>query len=268
MKNLKLTTLILLVFFTHAAPATKDLCDELDGLWVMTQKTAVHPENSNPIGAINARIYFDKKSMKMHSSIPDDVDVKDDSGKRVLEYTCNDSVLDFKIKKPEGYAPSTSVSIIKSITDEQLVLNIETRSDLFGSNSTEQIYTRSFFKSIGDRFEPMSIEVVQNSDNDLNILDVEYDPKDYSDLSLNKRILGVWEVNRYKNIHRQEMPPYGLLNDIYTIKPNEICMLKRYPPAKTICFPYELKDQTLTWIIKDKQYGDAVSFNEWGHLEL
>jgi hypothetical protein len=268
MNVLKFKVLVILVSLSFSAFAEKDYCEDLNSLWVMTQMTPVHPQSSNPRGAVNSRWFFDSKDLKVYTSFPDDVDGTKNDEKKAIPYQCENNIIEIESKNSSPYTTSTTVIVIKSITENELKLNIETSSQLFGTNTTEQIYTRNFFKSLGDRYEPVSIGVLQNEKNDLNILDIEYDNNDYSKLSLKERIIGVWEVNRYVDFPIQDMPPYGHLNDIYTIKKNEICILKRYPPEKTICHSYSLNENTLTWKIDNSRYHDTISFNEWGHLEL
>jgi len=265
--SITLVTVILLVSNLVYA-SEQNLCKEIEGLWVMTQMNPVHPQSSNPMGVINSRWFFDTKKSLVYTSQPDTVGgmVADES--KGIKYDCDVNIIDLNIQAKSTYTPYSTITSIQSITTSQLILNIETSSDLFGTNTTEQIYTRNHFKSDGDRFEPVSIQVLQYENNDLGILDLEYDDEDYSDQPLKERILGVWEVNRYKNFPRQEMPPYGHLNDVYTIKKNNICIRKRYPPEQSVCYQYILNGNLLTWIMDSSQYSDTISFNEWGHLEL
>jgi hypothetical protein len=272
MKRLNITTLTLLTFILTPVSASVDLCDRLAGLWVMTQMNPVHPQSSSPVGVINARNYFDAASSKLYTSLPDAEELPNtDKEKEVsgaVSYECEQGVLSLDLPQSKSYAPTTTVTTIKAINEDQLIVSIETHSEFFGTNVTEQIYTKDFFQSKGERFEPVSIQVLMNDENDLNVLDVEYDQKDYSDLSLNERMIGVWEVNRYQNVERQDMPPYGFLNDIYTIKQDEICLLVRYRPEESICMPYKLRGQSMSRPMGENDYVEQVSFNEWGHLEF
>jgi len=54
------------------ADTNKDLCKDLDGLWILTEKSPVHPQNSSPNGFPNIRWFFDSKTNTLFQSMPDD----------------------------------------------------------------------------------------------------------------------------------------------------------------------------------------------------
>ncbi len=249
--------ILLTIFASTLVFSENDYCGQIDGTWVLTEKTPVSIDNSNPQGTINSKWFFDSINLKAH--------LHDIDSKNIVDYNCQENQIVFS----KDNKPVFTLKII-SIENDYLKTSITQQSMLFGDRTTYQTFTRNYFQCISQDFEPISIEVLIGNQNNKQIymLDIKYDEENYNHLTLDKKIIGVWEVNKYDNMPRNELPPYGLLNDIYIISKNKICIISRYDTDTKSCLDYSLDKNNLIRKYDTNSIVDSISFNKWGHLVL
>ena len=156
MNVLKFKVLVILVSLSFSAFAEKDYCEDLNSLWVMTQMTPVHPQSSNPRGAVNSRWFFDSKDLKVYTSFPDDVDGTKNDEKKAIPYQCENIDHQFElISKCMDEKGVCYIGLTYFNFDKQI--DYATRIDLAISHRPPfmSVYNQSCFKkpyfSIKDR---------------------------------------------------------------------------------------------------------------------
>ena len=259
--RLHLSIVIILFSINITYSKSKIDCEDLSGVWLLIEKTPLHKMDSNPNGMINSKFYFDSGSSRLTVSNPDFIE---EGKEQTIDYECNDSSLIFKLSEKN------------KITQDILSLNNNILKLRFYRNNLNnvrveyyQIYKKQVNKSPVDLFEPYSIEVLKNNKwgRQLNMSDVDYDKVDYSSQNLTDRILGVWEVNKYEDVPRNDFPPYGFLNDIYVISKDQFCVYSQHKDKKH-CGAYSLEKTILNTHFNSNTLSEDLSFNKWGHLVL
>lgn len=118
--------------------------------------------------------------------------------------------------------------------------------------------------------EPKSLQLIKSPSSSV---EVRYDNDDYSKRPVVERLRGVWEVIAYRNVPRNQLPPYGFFNDLWTINQSFVVVARRESSA-TDSVPFSFIDERLSasGIALGGPVGSKIewktSFNKWGHLVL
>ncbi len=252
MNYLSITRVIIILFtFFHSTLFSQS---GIPGTWELVYVAPIYMEDTDPRGIANIRLHFTKEG-KLFSIWPDEI--LSDSTESV-DYKLNQNQLlilqgnsDTIFIKTEFPDPNTLV-----FTFEQ---------------SATRIYHRlSEPEAEMKQIEPKSLQLVQTKESGNKINEsIEYDNADYSSFSLKERITGSWEVVAYKNVPRGEMPPYGFLNDIWTINENEISIYQR-STGDTSSIKYNIisEREILITTPDGNTLPGNFSFDQWGHLIL
>jgi hypothetical protein len=228
--------------------------DEIVGTWELMRIAPVDIANSEPHGVTNTKLHFSADG-KLFGMKPDEVSL--------VGITSTGYAVDGKkltIQQSKG-APVV------------MTMNFRGADTLFldRPGAAQRMFRRIASPDV--KLEPKSLQLVRDPAVVGEASNVTYDEADYAKESPVKRIQGVWEVSAFRNVPRDQVPPYGFLNDIWVIKSDTVVVSRRNPPA-TDSTPFVLNDGRLSSsaISLGGSIGSKVdwtaSFNEWGNLVL
>ncbi|MBF5038736.1 hypothetical protein Q9292_10155 [Methylophilus sp. VKM B-3414] len=242
----------ILINFAVIFPLVCGADTSIVGTWVLTYVAPQDVENTIPGGITNTKMYFTHDG-KLFSLRPDAISIANFTP---TDYTFDGKQL--KVTFPGGQARVMTVTFPDT---ETMIITQKYESQ------------RTFKRIIGfdKKLEPMSLQLV--NDNSSSPAATAYDVRDYSKLPTIERLQGVWEVIAYENVLRNQAPPYGFFNDIWTIKKEAVSISRRAPPTSD-SLPLTFVDGLLTSSgiglggpVGSKLLWNA-SFNEWGNLVL
>ncbi len=205
-----------------------------------------------PGGVINTKMYFTADG-KLYSLKPD-AELMENS--KPTDYTFDGKQL--KITFPSGQVRVMTATFPNA---ETMVI-------------AQKHESQRTFKRIADfskKLEPLSLQLV--TDNSSSSVTTTYDVSDYSKSPIIERLQGIWEIIAYENVPRDQAPPYGFFNDLWTIKKETVSTSRRAPPANdSVAFSFVDGKLASSGISLGGPVGSKLiwntSFNEWGNLVL
>jgi len=224
------------------------------GSWELVYIAPTHMEDTDPRGITNVRLHFTAEG-KLYYILP---------GEILTDTT--ESV---------NYIFEQNQLKILPGNNEPYLINVTFQD--FGNMVFESEYSsKRIFKrllepdAVKKIIEPKSLQLVSTGENQL-IMEKEYiyDNSDYSSVQFKERLIGVWEVIEYQDVPKGEMPPYGFLNDIWTIKNNELSIFQRVN-QETADMKYVLtvSGEILITASDGSTLAWKCTFNKWGQLLL
>lgn len=231
----------------------------IQGCWMLVDVSAIDVSNSTPFGVVtrkeyysaNGKLYILGSNEKLTNTV------------EFLKYSF------------DGMNRKVIVDPTKTVETKVDFKN----KDLFSLKFSEK--EKWTYRRIGEReacdedVEPISVQVIamKNPDAQQTTLDIDYDENDYSELSFEERIQGIWEVNQRYGVKRTDLPPYGYSNELYifvnnkfyTLYAGEITLEGKKP------LNYSLKSGNIYFYLHDaadKNNKMTFSYNDWGHLVL
>jgi hypothetical protein len=242
--SLFLRTLAVLAAFgaslAHAAPPS------IVGSWELTYVAPTALMNTIPTGVSNVKLHFTEDGHLL-SLQPDETSV---ARAQTVTYTFDGKQLHIQSRDMQVAFPDADTMVI-----------------------TQKFESQRTFKrlaSFEQRLEPRSLQLVGAPSDAAR---VTYDARDYSALPLPERVRGIWEVIAWQNVPQAQVPPYGFLNDLYTVTADQVTVARRQPPAQD-AVPFQLADGLLvtSGIGLGGPPGSKVewtpTFDDWGHLVL
>ncbi len=221
------------------------------GTWELRHVAPQDIANTTPRGVSNMKMHF-TESGKMYMLAPAQVSIQD---ARAADYTFDGK----KLKLAESGARPRIVAV--SFPDDATM--VVTQDD-------EPPRTFKKIPGFAVKLEPKSLQLVTGG----SIAEAAtYDEKDYSRLAPVKRIVGSWEVIAYERVPRSQVPPFGFLNDLWTITPAGVRVVRRGPQATdSVSVAISVDKISASGIALGGPAGTKIdwtySFNEWGHLVL
>lgn len=246
---------LVILILTISCSASVRAEDTVLGVWELVGISPVSLADSSPRGHTNVKEYY--ASDGTLSFIPPDESLSSQS--LVVNYVIQGNRRTITTK--EGRKYTATISFPRA--DELLVTQ---------EGGDKWLYRRlSGEDSFNQELEPKSLQVLKIGDSTSNGPVIpDYDHSDYSSLVLNERIIGVWEIVQYRNVPRQAVPPYGFLNDVWTIDKETVSVLVRADPQNRQPAPvsYSLRGNDLVFKTTDKDAVFNISFDKWGRLVL
>ena len=242
----------ILFFVTIGIPAASQALPPIVGTWELTYVAPQDIQNTMPGGVTNTKMHFTTDG-HLFVLKPDVISLQ---GATPTDYAFDGTTL--KISAPGGQTRLMKVSF----PDQETMV------------VTQQFESQRTFKrlsSFDKKLEPESLQLV--TDKSSYASPTTYDVKDYSGLSLADRLKGFWEVIAYENVPRNQAPPYGFFNDIWTIKADTVTISRRDPPATdSVTFAFVNGHISSSGIGLGGPAGSIIdwtpAFDEWGHLVL
>ncbi len=250
MNYLSITGVIIFLFtFFHSALFSQS---GISGTWELVYVAPIYMEDTDPRGIANIRLHFTKEG-KLYSIWPDEI--LSDSTESV----------DYKLQQNQLLilpGNSDTIFVNTEFPDPNTLVFIS-------EQSTTRIYHRlTEPEAVMKPIETKNLQLVRTKESGNKINEsIEYDTTNYSSFSLKERITGSWEVVAYKNVPHGEMPPYGFLNDIWTINGNEINIYQR-STGDTNSIKYNIisEREILITTPDGNTLPGNFSFDQWGHL--
>lgn len=224
----------------------------LVGTWELVQVAPQAIQNTVPNGVTNVKMHFTADG-KLYTLRPEAVTL---AGAAALDYS---------------FDGRTLVVSGKEMRQRRLAVTFPDPETMVFTQANEAQRTFKRLPSFDQKREPRSLQTLLH-EGDSGAAPA-YDSHDYSRLPLAERVLGVWEVQRFEKVPRDQAPPYGFLNDLWVIDRTQVTVTRRHPPA-TEAVPYSLAKGRLasSAISLGAPVGSRIewtpSFNEWGHLVL
>ena len=224
----------------------------LVGTWELTYVAPQAIGDTMPGGVTNTKMYFTADG-KLFVLKPDAVSIQD---MKSADYT-----FDGRTLKASEAGVHSRVMTISFPDDATMVVSQRDES--------QRTFTR--IPGFDKKLEPKSLQLVADKSNDA--VRPVYDVKDYSSAPMIERLRGFWEVVAYENVPRDQAPPYGFFNDLWTIEHGKVVISRREPSAiDSVPFSYENGQFSSSGIGLGGPPGSKVSwkpsFNEWGNLVL
>jgi hypothetical protein len=222
------------------------------GTWELTYVAPQAIGNTLPGGVTNTKMYFTAGG-KLFALEPDAVSIQD---VKSADYTFDGRTL----KLSEAGVQFRAMTI--SFPDDETMV---------ASQRAESQRTFTRIPAFDQKLEPKSLQLVADKSNDA--IRLVYDVKDYSSSPMSERLRGFWEVVAYENVPRDQAPPYGFFNDLWTIDHGKVVISRREPSAiDSVPFSYKDGQFSSSGIGLGGPPGSKVnwkpSFNEWGNLVL
>jgi len=224
------------------------------GSWELVYIAPTYMEDTDPRGITNIRLHF-TSSGKLFNIWPDEI-LSDNT--ESVKFNFEQNILKILPGNNEPY-------LINVTFQDSGTMVFESES------SSKRIFKRlDEPDAVNKIIEPKSLQLVRTEElTDEKVDKILYDDNDYSSNKLNERIIGIWEVIEYKGVPNGEMPPYGFLNDIWTIKNNELSIFQRVN-RETADMKYVLtvSGEILITAPDGSALAWKCTFNKWGQLLL
>jgi len=225
----------------------------LAGTWELVRVAATDIQDSDPRGVTNTKLHFTADG-KLFALKPDEA---------LMEKV---RATDFKLEgdRLTVLRPGARPYLVKvSFPDAETML------------FTPQYASQRTFRRLSGPdvvLEPKSLQVVKLP-GAAPVDEPLYDGKDYSALAPVDRLGGIWEVIAYRKVPRNQAPPYGFLNDLWTFKKESVSIASRVLNATdSVPFSYADGRVTASGVALGGRPGSkadwSVTFNNWGHLVL
>lgn len=254
----KMLTLSVLVLF--ALPCLAAEAVDIEGGWELVKVTGIPAGGASPFGLPNLKLWF--SDGRVQAALPE---LKRDTATPFGTYQAQGETVNFT--SPDG--TSTIKFRTAPVSDEHLWLRAE--------DGLQWVLRRLKIAQADVPLEPQSVLVVDSLSlteplKDLSVVSSKGDES----LPVEKRALGVWELNRVAAspaLTPSELPPYGFPTEIIVLTPDGL--LYMLEAGKTALKPeaatrFTLKGSTLTGTNEatGTTFTHEIEFNRWGHLVL
>ncbi len=224
------------------------------GTWELVYVAPIYMEDTDPRGIANIRLHFTKDA-KLYNIWPDEI------------LTDSTESVNYQLKQNQ--------LLIFPGNNDSILITVEFPDSNTLVFTSESSATRIFHRlaepdAVMKPIEPKSLQVVRTKESQDKIMESTiYDNTDYSSANFKDRIIGNWEIVAYKNVPGGEMPPYGFLNDIWTIKENEVNIFQRTSgDTATLKLKFTTNDEMLVTTLDGSTFPSKCSFDQWGHLSI